>query len=235
RSRAASGELQSRIQSRAAVPARRRPRRSARRLSPRDRHESELRRGAFVPREGISRRRAESGRGRAPRAQRPRAGAALGVRAARPLRHRRRVLAAGPAGRCRTGSCARPGARAGPPSLGSGGPGARPQESGAAGAPVVMPRAAGKSVSEPRPSSVLIIGSEAVPFAKTGGLADVLGALPLALARLGWRVTLALPRYRGSADGTLVERFAMTIGGSVFDVGFFDAPLAAGAKALLVH
>ena len=34
--------------------------------------------------------------------------------------------------------------------------------------------------------SVLIIGSEAVPFAKTGGLADVLGALPAALARLGW-------------------------------------------------
>ena len=39
------------------------------------------------------------------------------------------------------------------------------------------------------PRSVLIIGSEAVPFAKTGGLADVLGALPSALARLGWDVT----------------------------------------------
>ena len=47
------------------------------------------------------------------------------------------------------------------------------------------------------PRSVLIIGSEAVPFAKTGGLADVLGALPPALARLGWDVTVALPRYRG--------------------------------------
>ena len=45
--------------------------------------------------------------------------------------------------------------------------------------------------------SVLIIGSEAVPFAKTGGLADVLGALPAALARLGWSVTLMVPRYRG--------------------------------------
>jgi starch synthase len=33
--------------------------------------------------------------------------------------------------------------------------------------------------------SVLLIGSEAVPFAKTGGLADVLGSLPPALARLG--------------------------------------------------
>jgi glycogen synthase len=29
--------------------------------------------------------------------------------------------------------------------------------------------------------SVLMVGSEAVPFSKTGGLADVLGALPAAL------------------------------------------------------
>ena len=50
-------------------------------------------------------------------------------------------------------------------------------------------------------ASVLIIGSEALPFAKTGGLADVLGALPPALARLGWDVTVALPRYRGVDGG----------------------------------
>ena len=54
---------------------------------------------------------------------------------------------------------------------------------------------------------MLIIGSEAVPFAKTGGLADVLGALPPALARLGWDVTLALPRYRG-VSGRLARRAA---------------------------
>jgi len=41
--------------------------------------------------------------------------------------------------------------------------------------------------------SVLLIGSEAQPFAKTGGLADVLGALPPALQRLGWDATVALP------------------------------------------
>ena len=44
------------------------------------------------------------------------------------------------------------------------------------------------------PKSVLIIGSEALPFSKTGGLADVLGALPPALARLGWDVTLVIPQ-----------------------------------------
>ncbi|HET6780728.1 MAG TPA: glycogen/starch synthase, partial [bacterium] len=43
---------------------------------------------------------------------------------------------------------------------------------------------------------VLLCVSEAVPFAKTGGLADVAGALPLALAELGCEVRLALPRYR---------------------------------------
>src|SRR5919197_1027337 len=33
---------------------------------------------------------------------------------------------------------------------------------------------------------ILTVASEAVPFAKTGGLADVIGALPLALAALEW-------------------------------------------------
>jgi len=43
---------------------------------------------------------------------------------------------------------------------------------------------------------VLEIASEAVPFAKTGGLADVAGALPEALAGLGCDVSLVVPAYR---------------------------------------
>ena len=82
--------------------------------------------------------------------------------------------------------------------------------------------------------SVLIIGSEALPFSKTGGLADVLGALPPALARLGWDATVVLPRYRGVTAGALVETFPVTVGGYTRDVGFFEAPLADGARALLV-
>src|SRR6266850_1876129 len=85
-----------------------------------------------------------------------------------------------------------------------------------------------------KPRSVLIIGSEAVPFAKTGGLADVLGALPPTLARLGWDVTLALPRYRGVEGGSIAARFPVTVGGYTREVGFFEAPLAAGARAWLV-
>jgi starch synthase len=38
--------------------------------------------------------------------------------------------------------------------------------------------------------------SEAAPFAKTGGLADVCGALPIEIARLGHHVALFLPAYR---------------------------------------
>lgn len=43
---------------------------------------------------------------------------------------------------------------------------------------------------------ILFATPEAVPFAKTGGLADVSGALPRALAKLGHEVTLVLPKYR---------------------------------------
>jgi starch synthase len=82
--------------------------------------------------------------------------------------------------------------------------------------------------------SVLIVGSEAQPFAKTGGLGDVLGALPPALARLGWDPTLMLPRYRGIAAGSLVESFPVAVGGFVRAAGFFEAPLADGARAILV-
>jgi starch synthase len=89
--------------------------------------------------------------------------------------------------------------------------------------------------SAPPPSrSVLIIGSEAVPFAKTGGLADVLGALPVALARLGLDVTLVLPRYRGVVPGRLVERFPVSVGGFTREVRFHETALDAGARGLLV-
>ena len=49
---------------------------------------------------------------------------------------------------------------------------------------------------------VLIASSEAVPFAKTGGLADVCGSLPLALEELGVDVRIIMPRYASvKADG----------------------------------
>lgn len=43
--------------------------------------------------------------------------------------------------------------------------------------------------------NILLAASEVVPYAKTGGLADVAGALPKALARLGQQVRVVMPRY----------------------------------------
>ncbi len=42
---------------------------------------------------------------------------------------------------------------------------------------------------------IAFISSEAVPYAKTGGLADVAGALPKALEKLGCEVKLFIPKY----------------------------------------
>jgi starch synthase len=48
---------------------------------------------------------------------------------------------------------------------------------------------------------VLFLASEVVPFAKTGGLADVAGALPVALHRAGVDVRLVMPLYRSVREG----------------------------------
>jgi starch synthase len=42
---------------------------------------------------------------------------------------------------------------------------------------------------------IAFVTSEAVPFAKTGGLADVAGSLPASLAKLGCEVKLFMPKY----------------------------------------
>jgi starch synthase len=44
--------------------------------------------------------------------------------------------------------------------------------------------------------NILLAASEVVPYAKTGGLADVAGALPKALKRLGHTVRVVMPRYK---------------------------------------
>ena len=47
---------------------------------------------------------------------------------------------------------------------------------------------------------VLFVASEAVPFSKTGGLADVAGALPRELKRQGCDVRVVLPFYRATRE-----------------------------------
>src|SRR5712692_2094561 len=45
---------------------------------------------------------------------------------------------------------------------------------------------------------ILFVASEGLPFSKTGGLADVVEALPKALAAMSHDVAVVLPRYRGT-------------------------------------
>ena len=49
---------------------------------------------------------------------------------------------------------------------------------------------------------ILMLSSEAAPFAKSGGLGDVIGALPQALAALGHDVRVVLPKY-----GAIPEKY----------------------------
>ncbi|NLN71163.1 MAG: glycogen synthase [Chloroflexi bacterium] len=47
---------------------------------------------------------------------------------------------------------------------------------------------------------ILFVSSEAVPLAKTGGLADVTGALAPVLNQQGFDVRIVLPLYKGIRD-----------------------------------
>lgn len=79
-----------------------------------------------------------------------------------------------------------------------------------------------------------MVGSEALPFAKTGGLADVLSGLSAALADLGHRVTLILPRYTGIApDGASVE-IPVPVAGSAALTRFIERPTGERIKVVLV-
>ncbi len=51
---------------------------------------------------------------------------------------------------------------------------------------------------------ILMVASECVPLAKTGGLGDVVGALSAALAGLGAEVAVALPAYQ-----TILDKFPL--------------------------
>ena len=66
--------------------------------------------------------------------------------------------------------------------------------------------------------NILFVASECVPFIKTGGLADVVGALPKALDREQFDVRVIIPNYmaipeRYRNDFEYVSHFYMDLGG----------------------
>jgi len=79
------------------------------------------------------------------------------------------------------------------------------------------------------------VSSEVAPFSKTGGLADVSGALLAALARGGHRVTLVTPRYRGIAPppATLAP-LDLDLGPTRRRVGVHEHQLGHGARILFI-
>ena len=100
------------------------------------------------------------------------------------------------------------------------------------------PRSANASVPPAR--HVVFLSAEAVPYVKVGGLADVAGALPEALAQLGVRVTLVLPGYK-SVDREkhktklLAEGLAVRVGARRVSFRVLEAEQPApGVRVLLI-
>ena len=52
--------------------------------------------------------------------------------------------------------------------------------------------------------NILVAASEAVPFAKTGGLADVAGALPRAVEALGHAASVVMPCHAEARRGCAI-------------------------------
>ncbi|MGH9501059.1 MAG: glycogen synthase GlgA [Terriglobales bacterium] len=81
---------------------------------------------------------------------------------------------------------------------------------------------------------IAFAASECVPFSKTGGLADVVGALPRALAAAGHQVSVYVPRYRQTklTDARTVVR-SITV---PFDDHYrFCSVVSAGSKSGVDH
>ena len=85
---------------------------------------------------------------------------------------------------------------------------------------------------------VAFLASEVIPYAKTGGLADVAGALPKFLARQGAEVRVFLPLYRevrkkGLPLEPVLERASLSMGGRDLDYAVF-AHRAEGVTHLFI-
>jgi starch synthase len=87
---------------------------------------------------------------------------------------------------------------------------------------------------------IAMLSSEIAPFAKTGGLADVLGTLSIALEKRGHEISLIMPAYRCVLNGPFAlddtgMRLAIPLGASVEEASVFEARLGHNVSVYLVR
>jgi starch synthase len=84
---------------------------------------------------------------------------------------------------------------------------------------------------------VAFVTSEMAPYAKTGGLADISAALPKALVRLGHRVTVILPRYRGIPfpPGEFAGSVHVPVDNLARSAGFYRTRTGDGVEVIFIE
>ena len=87
---------------------------------------------------------------------------------------------------------------------------------------------------------IAMLSSEIAPFAKTGGLADVLGTLSVALEKRGHEISLIMPAYRCVLNGPFAldetgMQLAVPLGASVGEASVLEARLGQNVSVYLVR
>jgi starch synthase len=83
---------------------------------------------------------------------------------------------------------------------------------------------------------ILFVASEGLPFSKTGGLADVVEALPKALVAMGHEVAVLLPRYRGTkVSAVLLPSLTIPIGNGLRFPSVADGTVLHGVRYFFVE
>ncbi len=82
---------------------------------------------------------------------------------------------------------------------------------------------------------ILFVASEGLPFSKTGGLADVVEALPKALVEAGHEVAIVLPRYRNTkAAAIVVPSLTIPAGSALRFPAIADGTIVNGVRYFFV-
>jgi starch synthase len=82
---------------------------------------------------------------------------------------------------------------------------------------------------------ILFVASEGLPFSKTGGLADVIEALPKALVTQGHEVAVVLPRYRGTkATAVIMPSLTIPLGTRLRFPAIADGTVMSGVRYFFV-